>query len=90
MAAAGANVVVNDFSDAAAAVGTYGSLDIVVNNAGVLRDTMIFNLTEAAWDDVLRVHLKGHASVTRAAAVHWRNASKAAGAPIYGRLVNTS
>ena len=122
MAAAGANVVVNDFSDAgdavaaeinaaggaavtvrgdvgewslgdelvAAAVDTYGSLDIVVNNAGVLRDTMIFNLTEAAWDDVLRVHLKGHASVTRAAAVHWRNASKAAGAPIYGRLVNTS
>ncbi|MEO5663404.1 MAG: SDR family NAD(P)-dependent oxidoreductase, partial [Nocardioides sp.] len=74
----------------AAAVDTFGSLDIVVNNAGVLRDTMIFNLTEQAWDDVIRVHLKGHASLSRAAAVHWRTASKAAGGPIYGRLINTS
>lgn len=73
-----------------AAVDTFGSLDIVVNNAGVLRDTMIFNLTEQAWDDVIRVHLKGHASLSRAAAVHWRAASKAAGGPIYGRLINTS
>lgn len=73
-----------------AAVDTFGSLDIVVNNAGVLRDTMIFNLTECAWDDVIRVHLKGHASLSRAAAVHWRSASKAAGSPVYGRLVNTS
>ncbi|CRK57801.1 Probable short-chain type dehydrogenase/reductase [Alloactinosynnema sp. L-07] len=74
----------------AAAVDTFGSLDIVVNNAGVLRDTMIFNLTEQAWDDVIRVHLKGHASLSRAAAVHWRSASKAAGGPVYGRLINTS
>lgn len=74
----------------AAAVDTFGSLDIVVNNAGVLRDTMIFNLTEQAWDDVIRVHLKGHAALSRAAAVHWRAASKAAGGPIYGRLINTS
>lgn len=74
----------------AAAVDSFGSLDIVVNNAGVLRDTMIFNLTEQAWDDVLRVHLKGHASLSRAAAVHWRAASKAAGGPVYGRLINTS
>jgi len=73
-----------------AAVDTYGSLDIVLNNAGVLRDSMIFNLTEQSWDDVIRVHLKGHASVSRAAAVHWRAASKAAGGPVYGRLVNTS
>jgi 3-oxoacyl-[acyl-carrier protein] reductase len=73
-----------------AAVGSFGSLDIVVNNAGVLRDTMLFNLTESDWDDVIRVHLKGHASVSRAAAVHWRAASKAAGGPVYGRVVNTS
>ncbi len=74
----------------AAALDTFGSLDIVVNNAGVLRDTMIFNLTEKDWDDVIRVHLKGHASLSRAAAVHWRAASKAAGGPVYGRLINTS
>jgi 3-oxoacyl-[acyl-carrier protein] reductase len=73
-----------------AAVDTFGSLDIVVNNAGVLRDTMLFNLTETQWDDVIRVHLKGHASVSRAAAVHWRAASKAAGGPVYGRVVNTA
>jgi 3-oxoacyl-[acyl-carrier protein] reductase len=73
-----------------AAVDSFGSLDIVVNNAGVLRDTMIFNLTESDWDDVIRVHLKGHAAVSRAAAVHWRAASKAAGGPVYGRIVNTS
>ncbi|MDA3649659.1 3-oxoacyl-ACP reductase [Saccharopolyspora indica] len=73
-----------------AAVDTFGSLDVVVNNAGVLRDTMLFNLTERDWDDVIHVHLKGHASVSRAAAVHWRNASKAAGGPVYGRIVNTT
>jgi len=56
----------------------------------VLRDSMIFNLTEQAWDDVIRVHLKGHASVSRAAAVQWRSASKSAGGPVYGRLINTS
>ncbi|MDF1604118.1 3-oxoacyl-ACP reductase [Nocardioides sp. YIM 152315] len=74
----------------ATAVDSFGSLDVVVNNAGVIRDTMLFNLTESQWDDVIRVHLKGHAAVSRAAAVHWRNASKAAGAPVFGRVVNTS
>lgn len=73
-----------------AALDSFGSLDIVVNNAGVLRDTMLFNLTESDWDDVIRVHLKGHASISRAAAVHWRKASKAAGAEVYGRIVNTT
>lgn len=73
-----------------AAVDTFGGLDVVVNNAGVLRDTMIFNLTEKDWDDVLHVHLKGHAALSRAAAVHWRNASKSAGGPVYGRVVNTT
>src|SRR5262245_55687241 len=73
-----------------AAVDTFGSLDVVVNNAGVTRDAMLFNLTESDWDDVIRVHLKGHASVSRAAAAHWRGVSKSTGAPTYGRLVNTS
>lgn len=73
-----------------AAVDTFGSLDIVVNNAGVLRDKMLFNLSEQDWDDVIHVHLKGHAAVSRAAAVHWRTVSKAAGGPVYGRVVNTA
>lgn len=93
----GAVAVIGDVSDWAlgdrlvsTAVSRFGSLDIVVNNAGVTRDTMLFNLTESQWDDVIRIHLKGHASVSRAAAVHWRNASKAADAPVYGRVINTS
>ena len=73
-----------------AAVENFGGLDIVVNNAGVLRDTMLFNLTEAQWDDVIRVHLKGHAALSRAAATHWRSASKAGDRPVYGRVINTS
>ena len=72
------------------AVSAFGSMDILVNNAGILRDKMIFNLAESDWDDVIRVHLKGHAATSRAAAVHWRAASKAAGGPVYGRVVNTS
>ena len=93
----GAVAVLGDVSEwsmgdrlVSAAVESFGSLDIVVNNAGITRDTMLFNLTEAQWDDVIAVHLKGHAAVSRAAAVHWRSASKAAGAPVYGRVVNTS
>ena len=73
-----------------AAVDSFGGLDVVVNNAGITRDTMLFNMSEQQWDDVIRVHLKGHAAVSRAAAVHWRGASKAAGGPVYGRVVNTA
>ncbi len=72
------------------AVEHFGSMDILVNNAGILRDRMIFNLTESDWDDVIRVHLKGHAATSHAAAVHWRARSKEVGGPIYGRVVNTS
>ncbi len=63
------------------AVSNFGSMDILVNNAGILRDKMIFNLSESDWDDVIRVHLKGHAATSHAAAVHWRQASKDAGGP---------
>jgi NAD(P)-dependent dehydrogenase (short-subunit alcohol dehydrogenase family) len=55
-----------------AAVEQFGRLDIVVNVAGILRDRMIFNLPEADWDEVIRVHLKGHYSTVRPASVYWR------------------
>jgi NAD(P)-dependent dehydrogenase (short-subunit alcohol dehydrogenase family) len=54
------------------AVEQYGKLDIVVNVAGILRDRMIFNLSEKDWDDVIRVHLKGHYSTVRPASAYWR------------------
>ncbi|MEU2158820.1 3-oxoacyl-ACP reductase [Streptomyces sp. NPDC019396] len=72
------------------ATGTYGKLDILVNNAGILRDRMVFSMSEDDWDSVIRVHLKGHFNTTHFAASHWRERSKAAGAPVYGRIVNTS
>ncbi|MCX4582553.1 3-oxoacyl-ACP reductase [Streptomyces sp. NBC_01481] len=85
---------VSDFESARAlvdlAVTTYGKLDILVNNAGILRDRMIFSMTESEWDSVIRVHLKGHFNTTHFASVHWRERSKAAGGPVYGRIVNTS
>lgn len=68
----------------------FGRLDILVNNAGILRDRMVFSMTEGEWDAVIRVHLKGHFNTTHFAARHWRERSKASGAPVYGRIVNTS
>lgn len=72
------------------AVGTYGRLDILVNNAGILRDRMVFSMTEDEWDSVIRVHLKGHFNTTHFAAAHWRARSKESGGPVYGRIINTS
>ena len=72
------------------AVGIFGSLDILVNNAGILRDRMIFSMSEEEFDAVVRVHLKGHFATLRAATAHWRERSKAAGGPVYARVVNTS
>jgi len=72
------------------AVTEFGKLDILVNNAGILRDRMIFSMSEGEWDSVIRVHLKGHFNTTHFASAHWRARSKAAGRPVYGRIVNTS
>ena len=74
----------------AAALRGYGQLDILVNNAGLVRDRMVFSMSEAEWDLVIRVHLRGHFVTTRFATEHWRAASKAAGGPVYARIVNTS
>ena len=73
-----------------AAQGQFGSVDIVVNNAGVVRDRMLFNMSDEDWDLVLEVHLRGHFLLCRNAAAYWRAKSKEAGAPVYGRIVNTS
>jgi NAD(P)-dependent dehydrogenase (short-subunit alcohol dehydrogenase family) len=75
---------------AAAALGAYGRLDILVNNAGVLRDRMIFTMSAEEWDLVIRVHLRGHFVTSHFATAHWREQSKRAGGPVYGRIVNTS
>ena len=74
----------------AAALESYGGLDILVNNAGVLRDRMVFSMSEPEWDLVIRVHLRGHFVTTRFATAHWRAASKRSGGPVYARIVNTS
>ena len=62
----------------------------MVNNAGVLRDRMVFTMSPQEWDLVIRVHLRGHFVTTRFATAHWREASKRAGGPVYARIVNTS
>jgi NAD(P)-dependent dehydrogenase (short-subunit alcohol dehydrogenase family) len=71
------------------AVTEFGKLDIVVNNAGILRDRVIVTMTEAEWDAVIRVHLKGTFAVTHHAAVHWRSRSKT-GEAVDASVVNTT
>jgi NAD(P)-dependent dehydrogenase (short-subunit alcohol dehydrogenase family) len=73
----------------ARAVDAFGQLDVLVNNAGFLRDRMLSSITEEEWDAVIRVHLKGHMAPTRHAIDHWRARSKAGEDP-QGRIVNTS
>ncbi|MBW2425991.1 MAG: SDR family oxidoreductase [Deltaproteobacteria bacterium] len=71
------------------AVDSFGRLDVVVNNAGFLRDRMFVSTSEEEWDAVIEVHLKGHFCVTRHACEYWRNQSKA-GEAVDARIVNTS
>lgn len=71
------------------AIDTFGSLDVVVNNAGIVRDRMFVNSEQDEWEAVLRVHVLGHAAPARHAASYWRARSKA-GEPVDGRIVNTS
>jgi NAD(P)-dependent dehydrogenase (short-subunit alcohol dehydrogenase family) len=70
-----------------------GGLGIVVNNAGITRDRMLFNMSDEEWDAVIAVHLRGHFLLTRNAASYWRSkakdAEKSAGS-VYGRIINTS
>ena len=71
------------------AVDTFGDLNIVINNAGILRDRMLFSLSEGDWDAIMSVHLKGTFGPSHHAAVYWRNQAKA-GEETYGRIINTS
>ena len=73
-----------------AAVEHFGGLHVVVNNAGVTRDRMLFNMSDEEWDTVIRVHLRGHFLLSRNAAAYWRAQFKATGDPVYARIVNTS
>ncbi|ONM49558.1 SDR family oxidoreductase [Nocardia donostiensis] len=71
------------------AIDTFGGLDVLVNNAGFVRDRMLVNLSEGEWDAVIRVHLKGHFATMRHAAEYWRAESKA-GRKVDARVINTS
>lgn len=96
--AAGGRAIVSthdvaDWREAAAlidvAVTGFGGLDVLVNNAGILRDRTLANMSEAEWDAVVRVHLKGHAAPTRHALAYWRSRYKR-GEPVRASVVHTS
>jgi NAD(P)-dependent dehydrogenase (short-subunit alcohol dehydrogenase family) len=71
------------------AINAYGRLDVLVNNAGILRDRSLVNLEEAEWDAVIAVHLKGHVAPTRWAAAHWRERAKS-GETVKASVINTA
>ncbi len=71
------------------AIDTFGGLHVLVNNAGILRDRVLINMTEEEWDSVINVHLKGTFAPSRHAAAYWRERAKA-GEPVSGRIINTT
>lgn len=85
---------VSDWEQAGAmiqqAIDTFGDLNVLVNNAGILRDRSLPNMVEAEWDAVIKVHLKGHAATTKHAVTYWRDKAKADGKSVYGSIVHTS
>ena len=72
------------------AISTFGKLDIVLSNAGILRDRMLTNMTEEEWDAVIRVHLKGTFAPVRHACAYWRDKFKETGQPVNGRVLTTT
>ncbi len=84
---------VSNFNEAGAmiakAIESFGRLDVVINNAGILRDRMLVNMSEAEWDAVIQVHLKGTFAPARHAAAYWRERAKA-GETVDARIINTS
>ncbi|WP_255826216.1 SDR family oxidoreductase [Amycolatopsis sp. GM8] len=85
---------VSDWDNAKAlvdqAVEAFGRLDVLVNNAGIVRDRTIASMTEGEWDSVIRVHLRGTVSPAHFAVRHWRARAKETGKPVDARLINTS
>jgi NAD(P)-dependent dehydrogenase (short-subunit alcohol dehydrogenase family) len=73
-----------------ATVARFGRLDVLINNAGILRDRMLTNMEEQEWDAVIRVHVKGTFAPSRHAAAYWRDQSKNSGGPVNARIINTT
>jgi NAD(P)-dependent dehydrogenase (short-subunit alcohol dehydrogenase family) len=72
------------------AIAHWGKLDVLVNNAGILRDRMLVNMSEEEWDAVIQVHLKGTFAPSRHAAAHWRELSRTTATPVKARIINTT